>query len=171
MTIVPNRAGKSESETVHESLPLRDATVSGSSSVKFPRTARLLKNADFRHVYEQGRRQFSVNFTVFYLGQPSALESRIGFTVSRALGGAVDRNRMKRRLREASRAVWHGFHPAAAVDVVVNPKKSLLSADFAGLVEEMRKALAVVERNATQNARPAQNVSQVRSSRVRKGKP
>lgn len=169
MTILPNRAGKSESESANEPLPLRDATVSGSSSVKFPSAARLLKHADFRRVYEQGRRQFSTNFTVFY-APCSASGSRIGFTVSRALGGAVERNRMKRRLREATRAVWNGFHPARALDVVVNPKKVLMSADFAGLVDEMRKALAVVERNATQNPRPGENVSRERNPRARKGR-
>ena len=49
---------------------------------------------------------------------------RIGFTVGKVLGGAVVRNRMKRRLREAVRL--HGPIPAA-VDVVINPKKSLLT--------------------------------------------
>jgi len=67
---------------------------------------------------------------------------RIGFTVSRALGGAVDRNRMKRRLREAVRICWPVSSPA--VDVVINPKKSLRTADFAGLQEEVRRAFEVI---------------------------
>ena len=52
---------------------------------------------------------------------------RVGFTVGKVLGGAVVRNRMKRRLREAVRL--HGMIPAA-MDVVINPKKSLLTADL-----------------------------------------
>ena len=148
-------------------MTLRENAVSGGVSEKFPKTARLLRHADFRQVYEQGRRHFSANFTAFYrAGDARDGFTRIGFTVSRALGGAVDRNRMKRRLREAARACWAGFQPAIAVDVVVNPKKTVLTADFADLTAEMRKTLAVVERTANSgqaNARPAQDVSRERS--------
>ena len=77
---------------------------------RFPRSARLLRHADFERVYKQGRRHFSASLTVFYLQRPETEAARsatsgprIGFTVGRALGGAVQRNRMKRRLREAVR--------------------------------------------------------------------
>ncbi len=49
---------------------------------------------------------------------------RVGFTVGRALGGAVQRNRMKRRLREAVRLTRPSN--ATSADVVINPKKVLL---------------------------------------------
>ena len=78
---------------------------------------------------------------------------RIGFTVSRALGGAVDRNRMKRRLRASVRACWPAVVPDA--DVVVNPKKSLLTADFAGLQQEVRRAFEVIAQKLA--AKPARN--------------
>jgi len=73
--------------------------------------------------------------------QPQGL--RIGFTVGRALGGAVQRNRMKRRLREAVRM----SRPTAGVaaDVVINPKKSLLTADFSAVLNEVSRAFAVIE--------------------------
>ncbi len=115
-------------------------------SDRFPRTARLLRHAVFERVYKQGRRHFSATMTVFYLSRPEAEDGkeaeenmrrgrprprrlRVGFTVGRALGGAVQRNCMKRRLREAVR-MSHAFDCAAA-DVVINPKKSLLTVDFA----------------------------------------
>jgi ribonuclease P protein component len=68
---------------------------------------------------------------------------RVGFTVGRALGGAVQRNRMKRRLREAVRLT----RPVAAAnaDVVINPKKSLLTVDFSVVVSEVRRAFEVIE--------------------------
>jgi ribonuclease P protein component len=114
---------------------------------RYPRRGRLLRHADFERVYKQGRRHFSAHMTVFYLPRPESpglenLGMRIGFTVSRALGGAVDRNRMKRRLRESVRACWPAAVPEA--DVVVNPKKSLLTADFAGLQKEVQRAFEVI---------------------------
>lgn len=169
MTILQESAGNVGSQEVY--MPLRGATVSGTDSVKFPREARLLKHADFRRVYEQGRRHFSANLTAFYVVQPGSDAPRIGYTVSRALGDAVDRNRMKRRMRAATREVWNGF--SSAVDIVVNPKKTVLTAEFPALLEEMRKALAVVEKHVAAgqaNPRPAENVSRVRKTKLRAGK-
>lgn len=124
----------------------------------FPRSARLLRHADFERVYKQGRRHFSASMTVFYWQRPetaggakapavakpvAGLGLRIGFTVSRALGGAVQRNRMKRRLREAMRLVRPVSGPNA--DVVINPKKSLLTVDFTAVVNEVSRAFVVIE--------------------------
>lgn len=94
--------------------------------------------------------------TVFYWPRPdvdSAVTSgiaksvapglRIGFTVGRALGGAVQRNRMKRRLREAVRMTWPPAGPD--VDVVINPKKSLLTVEFATIVNEVNRTFVVIE--------------------------
>jgi ribonuclease P protein component len=111
-----------------------------------PRAARLLKHADFERVYKQGKRHFSTSLTVFYLRREGIAEPglRIGFTVSRALGGAVQRNRMRRRLREAVRLTWP--ETSAAVDVVINPKKAVLTAGFDVLLNEVRRAFVVIEK-------------------------
>ncbi|HTS07605.1 MAG TPA: ribonuclease P protein component [Candidatus Eisenbacteria bacterium] len=117
----------------------------------FPRNARLLRHADFERVYKQGRKHFSPSITVFYLVRqaiPEGLKGskglRIGFTVGRALGGAVHRNRMKRRLREAVRLSrpW----PAADVDVVINPKKVVRTMQFDALLNEVCQAFVVIEK-------------------------
>ena len=108
----------------------------------FPRSARLLRHSDFQSVYKLGRRHFASHMTVFYLRRAESDSVRIGFTVSRALGGAVDRNRMKRRLREAVRL--HGVAIGVPVDVVINPKKSLLKAEFPILREEIAKAFRTI---------------------------
>lgn len=110
---------------------------------RYPRSMRLLRHADFERVYQDGRRHFSAHMTVFYLRRHNGDNTRVGYTVSRALGGAVDRNRMKRRLREAVRLTRPGV--AIPVDVVINPKKSLLKADFQDLIEEVRRAFEVVQ--------------------------
>jgi ribonuclease P protein component len=111
----------------------------------------LLRHADFERVYKQGRRHFSASMTVFYLARqepgvdaakPVGPGLRIGFTVGRALGGAVQRNRMKRRLREAVRLTRR---PGVNADVVINPKKSLLKVEFADVVNEVSRAFVVIE--------------------------
>ena len=109
----------------------------------FPRSVRLLKHADFERVYDKGRRHFSANMTLFYLFRESGEGIRVGFTVSRALGDAVERNRMKRRLREAVRLTRLGMIVQA--DIVINPKRSLLKADFANVVKEVSRGFEVVE--------------------------
>ena len=125
------------------------------AGASFPRAARLLKHSDFDRVYKQGRRHFSSHMTVFYLRQaegappetaPPQKRPRVGFTVGRVLGGAVERNRIKRRLREAvrqRRSVLQGAG-ACSVDVVINPKKSALTVEFSVLLEEVGRALDAI---------------------------
>jgi ribonuclease P protein component len=130
--------------------------VSAASS-KFPKSKHLLKHADFQRVYQDGRRQFTGNLTVFFLRRAPAQEvsgpgsgPRVGFTVGKVLGGSVERNRIRRRMREAVR-----LSPQACegpVDVVFNPRKSVLTLPFAQLRDEVARAL----RLAAQRARVAE---------------
>jgi len=123
---------------------------------KFPKSVRLLKHADFKRVYENGKRQFSGNLTVFFL--PTAADRdggspgpRVGITVGRALGGAVQRNRIKRRMREAVRSRMELLE-GAYVDIVINPKKSVLAIELAALAVEVGRAFEAVTRRLTERA-------------------
>lgn len=109
-----------------------------------PRQLRLLRHADFERVYKQGRRHFAAHMTVFYLRRDEVSNLKVGFTVGRGLGGAVERNRMKRRLREAVRL--HRPVTLKGVDVVINPKKSLLTVDFAEIENEITRAFEVIQK-------------------------
>lgn len=115
------------------------------ASSRFPKTRHLLKHADFQRVYQGGGRQFTGNMTVFFLrrecggGEPGAGGPKVGFTVGKALGGSVERNRIKRRMREAVRRSWPACE--APVDVVFNPRKSVLSLPFAKLLDEVERGL------------------------------
>jgi ribonuclease P protein component len=109
---------------------------------RFPRPARLLRHADFERVYQQGQRQFAAHMTLFYLRRAPGMGPRIGFTVGRVLGGAVERNRIKRRLRQAVRG--HGSI-RAAVDVVIHPKKSVLTVEFQELQNEVSRGLQAIQ--------------------------
>ena len=109
---------------------------------RFTASMRLLRHADFERVYKQGRRHFAAHVTVFYRLREQGEGLRVGFTVGKVLGGAVDRNRMKRRLRESVRLRWPGIR--VPVDVVINPKKSVLKVEFAELENEIGRAFEVI---------------------------
>jgi ribonuclease P protein component len=130
--------------------------VTQTANNRFSKSQRLLRHADFERVYKQGRRHFAAHLTVFYLERTGettdgGVGSRVGFTVSKALGGAVQRNRMKRRLREAVRlqAVPAGVN----ADIVINPKRTLLTAEFADLRNEIAKAFVVIEKTLKKEKR------------------
>ena len=121
---------------------------------KFPKTKRLLRHADFQQVYQQGRRQFTGNMTVFFLrrsadGADDSCSVRVGLTVGKVLGNAVERNRIKRRMREAVRGSW--LAESASVDIVFNPRKSVLQLPFGELRAEVERCLKL----AMQRAREA----------------
>lgn len=74
------------------------------------RKSRLSRSAEFDRVYRQGRSAQHRLLVLYRFDRPEDVPagdestSRIGITVSRKLGGAVERNQLKRRLREALRA-------------------------------------------------------------------
>ena len=113
-------------------------------SQSFPRDARLLKHADFQVVYKTGRKHFSGNMTAFYRdnGRPSG--PRVGFTVGKVLGGAVVRNRIRRRMRAVVRQ--HLFELARPLDLILHPRKSVLTLKFEQLDAEIKHVFSAVQR-------------------------
>ena len=105
----------------------------------FPKSSRLLKSAEFRRVYNQGTRFTNRFFSAFCLaaGDPGRPSARIGFTVPRVLGRAVKRNRIRRRVREAIRLELPRI--GAQWDIVINPRRAVLDAEFDAIQVEVRK--------------------------------
>ncbi|MFN7924114.1 MAG: ribonuclease P protein component [Bryobacteraceae bacterium] len=122
----------------------------------FPKAKRLLKRSDYQRVYEHGSRFTGPYFSMFFLRRddtpanaaisssviPSSVIQgpRTGFTTPRALGKAVVRNRIRRRVREALRLEIPSV--TAPVDIVFNPKRTALEAGFEDLRREVRRVLA-----------------------------
>ena len=113
-------------------------------SQRFPRNSRLLKHADFQAVYRQGKKRISGNVIAFYLERADGAGPRIGFTVGKVLGGAVERNRIRRRMRAAVRHRLAEF--GRSLDVVLHPRKSVLDLEFAALEKEIGGLFAALEK-------------------------
>lgn len=103
-----------------------------------PRACRLAHKADFDAVYREGRKRSSREFAVFLRANGSQV-SRFGWSIKKALGTAVRRNRIRRRLREIVRL--HRRKIAGGWDVVIHPRASAATADFAALAAELMKLL------------------------------
>lgn len=114
----------------------------------FPKHARLLKHSDFQRVYEEARKSFSGNVTALYRvrTESDGFGPRVGFAVGKALGGAVVRNRIKRRMRAA--VSKHLGTVNCPVDIVLHPRKSVLQLDFSKLNGEIQQLFAAVQKGA-----------------------
>lgn len=112
-------------------------------SGKFPKSSRLLKHADFQTVYQQGRKHFSGNLAGFFRVRDDESGPRVGLAVGKVLGGAVERNRIRRRLRAALPQRLALLGP---VDVVLHPRKSVLTMEFSRLEKEVEQLFIAIQR-------------------------
>ena len=109
---------------------------------------RLTKRTEFIAA-ASGRRFHTERMTVQgRLREGSASGLRFGFTVTKRVGHAVERNRIKRRLRAAALDAG-GSHADMPADVVVIGRRDALSADYEALVEDLRRALRIVTKPKT----------------------
>ena len=119
------------------------------------RRARLSKHADYQRVYQASRKHFSASMTFFFSPRSenalSVCGPRVGLTAGRVLGKAVERNRIKRRMREAVRRNLSCL--CSNVDVVLHPRKSVLVMDFSRLQGEVGRIFATVEASLKKESR------------------
>ncbi|MBN9435652.1 ribonuclease P protein component [Bosea sp. (in: a-proteobacteria)] len=107
------------------------------------RIARLTQRRDFLAAAEHGRRFRSPAFTVQVNDQRhDAAESglRLGLTASRKVGGAVERNRIRRRLRAAAKLALAG-QLERPCDVVIVARPETITAGFSAMVADLSVAL------------------------------
>ena len=124
---------------------------------------RLRKHADYQRVYREGKRQSLTLMTYFFAARNPQVEaavgnaekptrrraievpagSRVGLTAGRVLGNAVERNRIKRRMRQAMRQTQTEL--TADVDVVLHPRRTVLEAEFSEIERDVLRAFRAVE--------------------------
>jgi ribonuclease P protein component len=124
---------------------------------------RLRKHADYQRVYKASRKQFAKQMAYFFMlrtplgpdGQPlrdvEAESPRVGLTVGKVMGKAVDRNRIKRRMREAVRSNLSALH--SPVDVVLHPRRSVMELEFAALEREVGQVFRLIQTAAEKQQR------------------
>jgi ribonuclease P protein component len=103
--------------------------------------ARLKKRPEFLHVAGKGRRWTTPGLILQALPLPDApdVPPRVGFTASRRVGIAVERNRARRRLKEAVRRVMTDH--ASPGDYVVIARSATIGRSFPDLVGDLETAL------------------------------
>jgi len=122
-------------------------------------TFRLRKHADYQRVYQSSRKQFSRQMSYFVaprepVSSDSLSTPRIGLTVGKVMGKAVDRNRIKRRMREAVRRNLDLLE--GPLDIILHPRRSVIDLDFDLLNREVAQVFTAIRKST----RPAPAVRQ-----------
>jgi len=121
-------------------------------SEALPKSRRLAKRPEFVKVYETGRKHFSRYAVLFFAGN-GLQNSRIGITVTKKVGKANIRNRLKRWTREVYRRQREPLGlDAQPLDIVVNVKPAAVESTFLDYSRDLTKALERVVSDAARRA-------------------
>jgi ribonuclease P protein component len=122
--------------------------------------SRLRKHADYQRAYAVGRKRQSASMSWFLAPQQSAYPGaapppgpRVGLTAGKVLGKAHERNRIKRRMREAVRR--HVDLLPQGCDLILHPRRTVLTANFTKLEAEIVRILQQANAEAVRNTRVA----------------
>ncbi len=99
-----------------------------------PREWRLVRRSEYEAVYREGRRRSNATFLIF-LRANGLPRDRFGMSVKKALGNAVVRNRIRRRIREILRL--HREEIAPGWDIAIHPSRSVATMKFTKLEAEL----------------------------------
>jgi ribonuclease P protein component len=120
---------------------------------------RLRKHADYQRAYAASRKRQSASMSWFLAPQQPAWDGaelpegpRVGLTAGKVLGKAHERNRLKRRMREALRR--HADLLPAGCDLILHPRRTVLTIDFVKLEAEVVRILHQANAEAARMSKP-----------------
>ena len=139
-----------DSRQAQSQLPQESTTSSSEPRRQSLAEVRLRKHADYQRAYSAARKRQSASMSWFLAPQPAAElatgGTRVGFTVGKVIGKAHERNRIKRRVREALRR--HIDLLPAGCDLILHPRRTVLTIEFAKLESEIVRILELARQAA-----------------------
>jgi ribonuclease P protein component len=126
--------------------------------------SRLRKHADYLRAYAAGRKRHSAAMSWFLAPQATEgpfapVTSRVGLTVGKVMGKAHERNRIKRRMREALRR--HIELLPTGFDLILHPRRTVLTMEFAQLEREVVRILQHAASEAARSSRHSTSTASV----------
>lgn len=114
-------------------------------SLGFPRDKRITRGPELQHVLKEGKRIRTRSFDVRVCGSPLGHSGtrRVGIIVPKAKHSGVDRNRLKRRLRELARTMI--LPMGSGLDVVFLARGDTYRASFQMLSEDMQRVTNLLQ--------------------------
>jgi ribonuclease P protein component len=108
-----------------------------------PKSARLRSTSDIRAMFREGRRRTSGSLEAYLRTAPGGRGPRIGVVVPRHGHTIVDRNRLRRRLRELLRTEWlaRAREQGDELDLLVRARRSAYDRTFDELRAELQKCV------------------------------
>ena len=131
----PARQGTQTADRQHPAEAA--ALASGSPRARLPRSSRVRNRREYVSLQQGGRRRSTLHFVL--VSRPRVDGTRLGITVSRKVGGAVQRNHVKRRIREWFRRHRERIRPTQDLVVIAKPGAATLS--YAEIAAELTKPL------------------------------
>lgn len=119
--------------------------------IGLPRTLRLRKSADFKRVQASGHKIVTSHIIVYVAPTPPAepspaepCQARLGLTVSSRVGGSVERNLIKRRLREVFRRLRQSL--PMGQDWVLIARPTILAVPYEAIAADLERIRLMVQR-------------------------
>lgn len=103
--------------------------------MKGHRMITIKENNIFKKAYNRGKKEVAFNLVLYYV--PNRASTRLGITVSKKIGKAVVRNKIRRLVRES----WRSFCVKEGFDVVIVARNAAASSNFASITKSLSELL------------------------------
>nr|WP_300002712.1 ribonuclease P protein component [Tissierella sp.] len=101
---------------------------------------RIRKNMEFKNIYKTGKNYWNRNL-VLYVKKNGLTETRVGYTITKKIGNAVVRNKIRRRMKEIVRLNFHNIKEG--YDLVFIAKRSILNIPYQELEGSMIHIMSI----------------------------